>query len=337
MGNFSKDEELVDQYVRQNDKESAVKLVFDLIVRYARKKNFVKAEALREKLFELDPMSLTEIIKSAEIIEEEKNGSIDHDHLDIWSALYDSLTTEEAHTLYLALKNGVYDTDDPIFRQGELNPYLYFINHGQLKVFYSKEGREILLETLAPGDIAGEDTFFSITVCTKSLTTLSRAKLSFLEKDIFAKWQKEFPTLSGKLNDYCLMLSKPVDLFNEEGMDRRSYKRLRISGKLMFQILNRSGNPIGKAYKGNISDISVGGLSFDIKTTKKNALLLLARSLNVKFILPRSKSRIQIERNGMIIGVTGNHLNGSYTIHMKFDKMLSEIEEGKEEWLKTKI
>ena len=95
MNNLLRYEELVDQHVRHDNKEAAVELLFDLILRHAREKNFEKAEALRERLFEVDPMSLTEIIKSAEIIEEEKNESIDPDHLDVWSGMYDLLTTEE--------------------------------------------------------------------------------------------------------------------------------------------------------------------------------------------------------------------------------------------------
>ena len=204
MNNLLRYEELVDQHVRHDNKEAAVELLFDLILRHAREKNFEKAEALRERLFEVDPMSLTEIIKSAEIIEEEKNESIDPDHLNVWSGMYDLLTTEEAHTLYLAMKNSTYDTDEPVFRQGELNSKLWFMNHGRLKMFYTLGDRELLLKTLGPGDIAGEDTFFSITVCTTSLITLSQVKLSFLDKDTFTKWKDRYPNLSSTLTDYCL-------------------------------------------------------------------------------------------------------------------------------------
>ena len=62
----------VDELVGKNDKEAAVKLLFDLTVKYARGKNFTQAEVLREKLYEVDSMALTEIVKSGEIIEEKK-------------------------------------------------------------------------------------------------------------------------------------------------------------------------------------------------------------------------------------------------------------------------
>lgn len=342
--NFSKHEELVEQYILQGRIEDAVELLFDLILRHARKKNFSKAEVLREKLFEIDPMSLTEIIKSAEIIEVEKSESIDQDHLDMWSDMYDTLTTEEAHTLYLSLKNSTYDTDEVIFRQGELNPCLYFVNHGRLKMSYTLGDREILLKTLDPGSLAGDDTFFSITVCTTSLTTLSPVKVSFLEKETFENWQNNFPSLASKLKDYCHQLEAVRELIQKEGMDRRIHERIRMSGPLIFQILSPAGKAIGKAYKGDISDISAGGLSFEIKISKKNALLLLARNLNMKFAVPGNISRSQAKRNGTIIGVT-NNLSNAYTIHVKFDELLNELEgnisseyQGEpEKWLKTTI
>jgi len=71
---FSQKEQMAAQYAAQGKTQHAVKLLFELIVAYAKAKNFPKAEALREKLFEVDAMALNEIIKAAEIIEEEKRG-----------------------------------------------------------------------------------------------------------------------------------------------------------------------------------------------------------------------------------------------------------------------
>jgi hypothetical protein len=209
---------------------------------------------------------------------------------------------------------------------------------------YTLGDREILLKTLDPGTVAGDDTFFSITVCTTSLTTLSPVKVSFLEKELFEKWQNDFPSLASKLKDYCHKLERVRDLIKKEGMDRRIHERIRTSGPLIFQILSPGGKAIGKAYKGDISDISAGGLSFKIKISKKNALLLLARNLNLKFALPGSFSRTEAKRNGTIIGITDN-LSDGYTIHVKFDELLSELEgnissesQGEPEtWLKTTI
>ena len=73
MKDLYRQEQLVDKYISQGNKESAVSLLFKLIVTYAKGKNFSKAEALKDKLFKVNPMALEEILKSGEIIEEEKS------------------------------------------------------------------------------------------------------------------------------------------------------------------------------------------------------------------------------------------------------------------------
>lgn len=324
MVDLSKQEELVDQYVKQDNKESAVKLLFDLIVIYAKKKDFAKAEVLREKLYEVDLMALSEIAKSGEIIDEEKSESIDQDHLVIWSKLYDTLTGEQANALYYAMKEVTYDVEETIFKQGERNSNLYFINQGQLKLVYSEGGREVLLKTLGTGHIAGEDTFFFESVCTTSMITLSRVKLNFLEKDALSKWGDEFPGLESRLNDYCLKLKSVRDLLKAQNLDRRSQKRVKISGKGVIQLLGASGKPLGRAFKGELSDISVGGLSYTIRISKKETVrLLLGRKMNIKFALPVEGSKQKIDKNGTAIGVRSHPLH-DYSIHIKFDKLLDE-------------
>jgi len=321
---LSYQEELVDQYVKQGNNEGAVKLLFDLIVTYAKKKDFAKAEVLREKLYEVDSMALNEIVRSGEIIEEEKSESIDQDHLVIWSKLYDILSDEQSNALYYAMKKATYDIDETLFKQGERNSSLYFINQGQLKLVYRDQDREILLKTLGTGHIAGEDTFFFETVCTTSMITLSRVKLNFLEKDTLLKWRDEFPGLESRLQEYCLKFKKVHDVLKAKNLDRRSQKRIKLLGKGMIQLLGASGKPLGRAFKGEFSDISVGGLSYIIRVSKKEtARLLLGRKMNIKFVLPLRNSKQKIDKTGTVIGVRA-HPFDDYSIHIKFDELLDK-------------
>ena len=66
MGNNDETEKLVGQHIANGDNNAAVKLLFKMIVQCAEEKNFIKAEQLRERLLEVDPMALDEIISSAE-------------------------------------------------------------------------------------------------------------------------------------------------------------------------------------------------------------------------------------------------------------------------------
>ena len=314
---------LVDQHVEQNDTKSAVKILFALIVKYAKEKEFSKAEVLRERLLEVDPMALTEIVKAGEVIEEEKSESIDQKHLDLWANLYETLSNEEANTLYYAMKSGTCNAEQTIISQGELNSKLYFVNEGQLKMVFHKEGEEFLIGGLNPGHIVGADSFFFISICTTSVIALSHVKFSFLEKEILKKWEDESPAFLSKLKDYSLGFDKIYDLLKEKGLDRRSHERVRISVKMSITRMDDSGLPIEEPVTGTLADISVGGLSFYIKTPKEKAVnMLLGPKLNMRFILPAGESQYQIDQNGTVVGVR-EHIY-DYSVNVKFDKILDE-------------
>ena len=322
MIDISNDERLVDKYISENKTEPAVNLLFEIITKCAKEKNFPKAESLREKLMEVDPMALSEIIRSAEIIEEEKSGSLDKAHMDIWSGLYGKLTPEESNALFYSMKEVVYDANENVFKKGDHNSMLYFIDKGELKMVYEQQGKVILLKKLKPGEIAGQDTFFSISVCTTSLLTLSKVKMNCLEKDVLARWSKEIPTLEPKLKDYSLKTESAHDLLKKKGMDRRLVNRHNISGKVAVQMINASGNPVGKAFRGELSDISASGISFYIKTSdRKNASFLLGRNLNLLFAVPGNAAFEKITQTGTVIGVS-YHLFNDYIIHLKFSREL---------------
>jgi len=316
-------EALVDQYVEENNTEAAVKLLFDLIVDRAKAKDFAKAKALWKRLSEVDPMALTEITKSGEIIEEEQRGAIDQSHMDVWSELYRTLTTEETNSLYYAMKEQAYDPDQMILKQGDRDTRLYFIDSGQLKVISSQEGMEILVDTLGPGNIVGLDTFFADTVCTTSLVTFTDVKMHVVDKNVLPEWQEACPSLEPKLHHYCLKFETVDHLLKKKGLNRRNDKRVSISGKGIFQVLDIAGDPVGKAFRGKLSDISVGGLSFFLRISKKACRLLLGRALHVRFTLPQGASQQEIDITGRVVAVR-SHLFEDYSVHIKFDRMLSE-------------
>lgn len=320
---FAQQLKLVDQHVQKNDTKSAVKTLFDLIVKYAKEKDFSKAEILRDKLLEVDPMALTEIVKAGEIIEEQKSESIDQEHLDFWKNLYGLFSNEEANTLYYALKSDTCNAEQTLIRQGELNSKLYLIDEGQLKMVFHKEGEEFLIKELNPGDIVGDDSFFYMTVSTESVITLSLVKYHVLEKKILKKWEEEFPALVSKLTNYCLGFEKIYDLVEKKNLDRRAHERVKIPLKMSITFVDDSGAPIGQAITGTLADISEGGLSFYIKTSKERAAkMLMGPKLNMRFVLPSGGSKHQIDQNGTVVGVH-DHLY-DYSVNVKFDKMLEE-------------
>jgi len=322
---------LVDQHVEKKDTETAVKLLFDMIVKYAKQKDFEKAESLRDKLLDVGPMALTEIVKSAEIIEEEKGAAIDQDRLNTWKEIFDKLTEEETNALYFAMKSVSYDADQTVFQQGESNSRLYFIYKGQVKLVADQDGENIIIKELGAGDIMGGDTFFFLTVCTITAVTLSEVELYFLEKELLTKWEKDFSGIESKLSDYCSELEKVSDMLKKQGRSRRAQERIKVSCKILMQTIDDSGSPLEQPVRGTLADISIGGLSFDLKISKEKAdKMFLEPKVNVKFTLKTNESEYKIMQNGTIVGILYHFYD--YSIHIKFDNLLDEkiIEEIKE-------
>jgi CRP-like cAMP-binding protein len=324
MSNTSLDEELIEQYVQDGNTEAAVRLLYELIVKHAKQKNFPKAETLRQKLFDIDPMALTEIIKSAEIIEEEKNVSIDVSHKELWAKLYTLLTAEETNIVYYALKEAAFEPDQPVFRQGQLSPKIYFVNHGDLKLTCRDKDREVLLGTITSGDIVGDENFFLNTVCTTSLIAISSVKVNFLDKAVLAEWEKEHPLLVSKLWDYCEKASKTQVFLEQYHVDRRTQRRVQISGKCQIQIVNATGEAVGRPFYGELGDISVGGMSFLVRITKKEtSRMLLGRRVKLVFDLLVAGTEKGMEREGTIVAVRDRAFEDC-SIHIKFKSQLSK-------------
>ena len=324
MINIDETEKLVSQHIANGDTNAAVKLLFKMIVQYAEEKNFIKAEQLRERMLEVDSMALDEIISSAEIIEEGKSQSLDPIHMQIWSKLYDMLDTEEKNELFYSMQESVLGINKAVFSQGKLDTNLYFINQGQLKMIYENKAGDVLLYTLGSGQLAGQENFFSNTVCTTSLITLSNVNLKYLAKDTLLKWKMELPTLEQKLNDFCDGFPSATKLLQSKKMDRRALKRIKLSGKGLINLLNRAGEPIGKSFKGALSDISVGGLSFEIRISKEEtARILLGRRISIALNVSKSIASQVIDQKGIIVGVYPFPFE-DYSIHVKFDKQLDQ-------------
>ncbi|MFH0994321.1 MAG: HD domain-containing phosphohydrolase [Pseudomonadota bacterium] len=315
-------EQLVDQHLAENRIDAAVSTLYRLIVAYAKEKNFTKAESLREKLYEIDSMALTEIISSAEIIEQEKQKGMTQDHQETWTDLYRTIGKEEGTCLYYSMKEVSYNSDQPLFIQGEGNSNLYFVKQGQLKMLCRHNGQDVLLKQLNPGDIVGIETFFSESVCTTTVSPFSRVKVGYLEKRVLQEWKEKFPALESKLHSYCLKFEKSCDLLKKKGLDRRAQKRFRIAGNASIQILSSSGVSVGKPFRGLIVDISASGLACMIKLIKKEiAQLLLGRKMELKLIITVKGVSRTIGQIGTVVAVSSPPFD-DYYLHFKFHQLL---------------
>ena len=328
MSDYKDKEALVNQYAAQNKLQDAINLLYEMICSAVQAKDFERAEAFRDLIYDIDSMALVAIVKANELIENSKRKGIDKAHKEVWHKLYSRLTDEEATAIFYALEEKTYDSYKIILKQGEANPYLFFVDSGLLTVSCNIKGKVLFIKNIKGGHIAGEDTFFSASICTNILSSDTVTNLHCLHKKNITKWKTKFPRLESKLKDFCYSPEQHCDVFKNSKRDRRVHKRMAIDGSINFNVLKPSGDPIEKTFRGKLSDISKGGISFFIKTgQEETANLLLGKKLRLLIkdegdILGRG-----LDQNGIVMAVQFHPLMSpsanDYSIHMKYDKDLT--------------
>ncbi len=309
----------VDALIEKGDTSGAVSLLNRLIREAARAKEFQKAEAFLEKMSETDPMALSEIYSAGEFINAEKEAALDKDRMASWSPLYDTLTPEETHEFYFALKEIAREANVTLIQQGQKNNALYFIEQGELRVVFEKDDQEYLVRILKKGGVAGAESFFNPTVSTLSVVTQTSVRLNVLDVERLRHCAKKTPALESKLREFCEKENNTSQLLIEKALERRHYKRFPTEALITIQLFYASQKPAGKPFKGRLSDLSAGGVCFFIKLqNKESAGMLLGRKLQIQFPISTASSESIYEGTGMVVAVH-YHLSLDYSVHVRFD------------------
>jgi CRP-like cAMP-binding protein len=326
MTNLQEQEALIEDHISKGDVDEAVKLLYDLSIYFAKAKDFKKAEELRDKLIQVNSMALTEIIKSAEIIEAEKTASVDKKHQQIWLDLYETLTPEEGNDLYYSLEKVELDPDQTILQQGRLNSKLFFVDQGTLKVVFSQEDQLSFVKDIMPSETAGDDTFFSISLCTTSTITTSGVQIKYLTRAKFDIIAEKFPGFADKLESFCRKITPNSisEILKQKEVERRQHQRHNITGKIITQLLHSDGKLLSSPFAGSIDDLSRGGLSYSIKCSKQStARMLLGRPAQLQMEVQLGQTSTTIMTKGQIVCAKGILFN-DYSIHVKFSKLLTD-------------
>ena len=316
-------EEEIVSMIRTGDLEKACQKLYSRCVSAARDKDFLTAEMLRDRLLEINPMALSEVIRAGEIIEEEKSSSITSNHLKIWGDLYEKMTTEEFTAMYYALRLETYHTDEVIVRSGETDASLYFVNSGFVGIYCNSGSKDTFLKRMQPGDILGVDQFFSVSVWTATLRAQSEVQIHVLDRQMLAKLQNSHPGLESKLQDFCMRFDIIPDLVRMAGSERREYPRYPVSLIINNMLLDPFGHTGKRTFKGEMIDISKGGLGFSIRiSNRENARLLLGRQIVTEIDVAKGEL---LKCAGLIVGVKFHHVvEQDFSIHVKLFKKLEQ-------------
>jgi CRP-like cAMP-binding protein len=303
----------------------AVKLLSKMAIQCAQENDFDRAESFRDQLYEVDSMALSLIVRVNEIIENEKGKTLTPDLRRLWGRFFAALSTEEANAFFFALKETTLDADQVVLQQGQHNERLYLINQGKIKIVHDSPDKQILIQTLGPGDYFAEDTFFSINVCTASAITLLNCKLSYLERDKIDGLAIQFPMLEKQLQKICGTGNKIYSWLRQKGIDRRAHKRINFTTRITFQILTtEEGESLHSTVNAELWDISKSGLSFYFQSKSRQAVRrLVGRTLGVRFNLIVNGKEKEIALTGIVQGVQDHPLD-EYSVHMKLRRVFTD-------------
>ncbi|WP_457577122.1 HEAT repeat domain-containing protein [Desulfomarina sp.] len=310
----------------QGESETARKKLVEFIRHMARMKKFVQAEKLRDWLIEIDSTALTDIIAAAEIIAEEKAAAIDREHLEIWSDLYDFLTTEEFSEFYHSLHHKKIRNEEVIVHQGTLQNALYFINSGKVKLYYDDGEDRVLLKTLGAGEIIGAGAFFDASVWTISVVSVGMSEISILKFEKTTRWQDEYPALESRLRDFCSRFESTADVVRKSSHDRRQHERYMLSGRAEVLLLDSRGMSSGIRVRGELIDISAGGISYLQRISKKkNARLILGRKVRVTLSFEPEPSGNVVLEGDILAAKEVPGPESDFSVHVCFDTELDSV------------
>ncbi|HBG19964.1 MAG TPA: hypothetical protein DDY32_12015 [Desulfobulbaceae bacterium] len=321
----STDRQQIEELLGLGKKGEAIDRILVAIEAAARGRQFEQAETLRDWLMQIDSMALRQTIRAAEIIEQAKRASVSREFQQTWKELELALSSEEFSSLYHAMTPQVFAKDDMVVRQGEFTSSLFFVNTGRVQLYAVSQDREIPLKICAAGEIMGAANFFEISVWTVNAKSLG-AELYVLTREKLQRQKEQYPALAAKLLDFCTRFPSPNALFNKTGRTRRKFERKKAVGRANMVVLDEQEKETGIGAKGDILDVSRGGLSFSLRfSKKKNAEALLGRKIRIT--MRSDSSNASITCNAKVVAVRCCDFIGSdYSLHVEFPKELDNAQ-----------
>jgi hypothetical protein len=102
-----------------------------------------------------------------------------------------------------------------------------------------------------------------------------------------------------------------------------------ISGNAAVQLFSGLGKPVAKPFRGDVADISRGGLAFMVNISDRRTVrALLGRNVGFTVTIPGVEPRVKLTKRGFIVAISHVPFEG-YCLHVKFDELLGlrEMEE----------
>lgn len=325
-------EEEVRRLLRNNDLAGASSYLSEQAVAALRERNFILAETLRDRLLQINPMKLNEVVALGDQIERSKNRQQSDVTIELWRELVDRLSEAEKKAFHSLMHQEVVAKGNIVVSAGEADHVLYFLETGYINLHCRWGGKEHFLKRVGPGTILGAEQFFSPSVWTVTLKAATDLCLQVIDGSEFFEIADAHVGLEQALRNYCEQFIDIPQLLKMSGDERREFPRFDVPLFTRSILVDPFGNLGKRSFRGELIDISRNGLCFVIKlSSRSNGKLLLGRRFHCS--IEESDQLILASCSGRIVRV--RHLENSdkeATIHVKliekldketFEKLLS--------------
>ena len=314
--------DIPDNGISERNGPPDTKELAERIIALAHKGSIVEAEALRSQLMEVAPMAIEHIVATAEIIEEEKTKRLDPEHLAAWSELYETLNEEDTNQLFYSLKQARVDAGKLLLAQGKPNSRLFFIEEGNVTLFYRQKEKNLVAGNLERGSILGEDSFFGISLCPFSAATKTDCTMRYLTRKQAEGWRQDKPQLYGILAEYCQRIGIGEMTAEQKSSGRREFRRYPVSGSAVMHVLDKDLNKTAVYFRGELNDMSRSGVCFSIHCSRQDmarALLMKNIAIAIEFD-DRPDETFTV--GGTIVKLS-YRLHSDYHVHVKLSEIIT--------------
>jgi CRISPR/Cas system-associated exonuclease Cas4 (RecB family) len=325
-------EEEVRRLLRNNDLAGASYYLSDQAAAALKERNFILAETLRDRLLQINPMKLNEVVVLGEQIESAKTRQQADVNTELWSELIDRMGGAEGKAFHSLMHQEEVAKGNIVVNAGESDHALYFLETGFINIHCRGGGKEHFLKRVGPGTILGAEQFFSPSVWTVTLKAATDLRLLVIDGSEFSEIADTHVGLEQTLKSYCEKFVNIPELLKMSGDERREFPRFDIPLFTRSILIDPFGNLGKRSFRGELVDISRNGLCFVIKiSSRTNGKLLLGRRFHCS--IEESDQLILASCSGRIVRV--RYLDSSdkeATIHVQltekleketFDKLLS--------------
>ena len=166
------------------------------------------------------------------------------------------------------------------------------------------------------------DNFFQPSVWTVNLMTMTQTTLFILREKQLTELESRHPGFENKLLAcYKQFDNVPLSL-REQNLHRRHSPRSSTGHKITFQAQTPDGSLDERSYRGELDNVSQGGLAFLLRIVNRdNRRMLFGRRLQITIVLDSEKMTL----TGTVVAVTMHDLQTrDYAIHLAFDQQINK-------------